>query len=143
MKKRLEVSLIDDGSKVQLRGVDDTRLPFHLFKQIKVTGLSAVNTVAKVFPSTAAANAKQPYKFSAQAEEARPETFQIELVFMGHYSEKNIQITINWQELIANGTIVYECVMDSQSGNWELCLMQNLDRDMVGIAEFTQSNRTP
>ena len=32
LKKRLEVSLTDDGSKLQLRGVDDTRLPFHLFK---------------------------------------------------------------------------------------------------------------
>lgn len=50
-----------------------------------------------------------------------------------------MKITINWQELMTHQTIVFECVMDSQSGNWELCLMQNLDRDMVGIAEFTQS----
>ena len=32
MKKRFEVSLIDNGSKVQLRGVDETRNDYHLFK---------------------------------------------------------------------------------------------------------------
>lgn len=37
MKKRLEVSLVEDGAKVQLRGVDETRQPFHLFKQVKVS----------------------------------------------------------------------------------------------------------
>ena len=49
MKKRIEVSLVEQGSKVQLRGIDDTRQPFHLFEKIEVLGLSA-NT-SKTFPS--------------------------------------------------------------------------------------------
>jgi len=31
MKKRLEVSLVEAGSKISLRGVDELRQPFHLF----------------------------------------------------------------------------------------------------------------
>lgn len=57
---------------------------------------------------------------------------------MGHYQEKNLTIKVNMADLIASQSIVYECVMDSQSGRWELVLMQNLDRDMIGCAEFTQ-----
>ena len=41
MKKRLEVSLVDNGAKVQFRGVDDTRKPFDLFKKVDVTGIAA------------------------------------------------------------------------------------------------------
>ena len=48
MKKRLEVSLVQDGSKVQFRGVDDTRQPFTLFKKVEVTGIGA----KKSWPST-------------------------------------------------------------------------------------------
>ena len=48
MKKRLEVSLVQDGSKVQFRGVDDTRQPFTLFKKVEVTGIAA----KKSWPST-------------------------------------------------------------------------------------------
>jgi len=48
MKKRIEVKLLEDGAKVQLRGVDDTRQSFHLFEKITVEGLKAI----KVFPST-------------------------------------------------------------------------------------------
>ena len=57
---------------------------------------------------------------------------------MGNYEEKNMKIKVNLAELEQHTTIVYEMVMDSQSGNWEICLMQNLDRDMVGLAEYTQ-----
>ena len=47
MKKRLEVSIVDDGTKVQLRGVDETRQPFHLYQSITVDGIGA----QKKFPS--------------------------------------------------------------------------------------------
>ena len=57
---------------------------------------------------------------------------------MGHYSEKNLKLKVNMDELLAHQSIVYEMVMDSQTGNWDLCLMQNLERDMIGLAEFTQ-----
>ena len=82
MKKRLEVSLIEDGAKVQLRGVDDGRLPFHLFKQVKVSGTTqreTATTTTKVYPAANGANAKQPYKFSLPAAEARTEAFEVDL----------------------------------------------------------------
>ena len=49
MKKRLEVNLIEEGSKIQLRGVDETRQPFHLFETITVDGWGQ----KKIFPSQA------------------------------------------------------------------------------------------
>ena len=131
MKKRLEVSLIEDGNKVQLRGVDETRQPFHLFQEIKVSGFQ--NTEAKSFPSNA--QKKQPYKYTLPSQ---PEQFQVELQFMGHYREKNIRLKINLAELQANQTLVYEMVMDSQSGNWEIVVVQDPDRNLIGVAEFTQ-----
>ena len=46
------------------------------------------------------------------------------------------------EELVAHQSIVYEMSMDSQSGNWELVLMHNQARDMIGLAEFTQVARS-
>ena len=131
MKKRLEVSLVEEGAKIQLRGVDETRQPFHLFESITVDGWGQI----KQFPSQA--QKKQPYKYSLPQD--RPDSFKVELKFMGHYQEKNIKLTVNLQELETFGSIMYEMVMDSQSGNWEIVTMQDTDRNMVGVPEFTQS----
>jgi len=57
---------------------------------------------------------------------------------MGHYNEKSLRLTINIEELLAHNCIVYEMVLDSRSGNWELVVMQDQDRNMVGVANFTQ-----
>ena len=56
---------------------------------------------------------------------------------MGHYEEKNIKLKVNMEELVAHQTLVFEMVLDSKSGNWELVLVQNANRNMVGIAEFS------
>ena len=56
---------------------------------------------------------------------------------MGNYREKNLTLKVDMDELQAHRSIMYEMSMDSQSGNWEIVLMQNADRDMVGLAEFT------
>ena len=80
LKKRIEVSLVDDGTKIQLRGVDETRQPFHLFDKITVEGLGA----SKIFPSVN--QKKQPYRF-VLPEADRPETISTTLKFMGHYQE--------------------------------------------------------
>ena len=133
MKKRLEVSLVEQGAKVQLRGVDENRQPFHLFRQMKVQQLAAAD---KVFPSQV--QAKQPYKMTIP--EQRPEAFKIDLQFMGHYQEQNLVLDVNLEEL-ANSpgqSIMYEMVMDSQSGNWELVLQYDAERNMSGVASFTQ-----
>ena len=57
---------------------------------------------------------------------------------MGHYEEKPIKIDVNMEELRAQKTIMYEMVMDSQTGKWELCVMHDLDRNVFGVANFTQ-----
>ena len=57
---------------------------------------------------------------------------------MGHYQEKNIKLKVDMAELAAAGTIVYEMVLDSRTGSWEIVVMQDLDRNMIGVAEFTQ-----
>jgi len=75
MKKRIEVKLLENGSKVQLRGVDDTRQPFHLFEKITVEGLTA--NASKVFPSTQ--QKKQPYTFDLAAGENGPSDFHLNL----------------------------------------------------------------
>ena len=50
IKKRLEVSMLEEGKKMQIRGVDDTRQPFHLFPKIDIQGLAA-GGAKKSFPS--------------------------------------------------------------------------------------------
>ena len=60
---------------------------------------------------------------------------------MGHYQEKILTLKVDMEELNAHRSIMYEMSMDSQSGNWELVLMQNADRDMIGLAEFTQASQ--
>ena len=79
-------------------------------------GTSANETLAntkKVFPAATGPNAKQPYKFTLPAADARTETFEVELQFMGHYQEKNMRIKVAMDALAEHQTIVYEMVMDS------------------------------
>ena len=57
---------------------------------------------------------------------------------MGHYRENNIKLKVDMAELAAAGSIVYEMVLDSRTGSWEIVVMQDLDRNMIGVAEFTQ-----
>ena len=133
MKKRVEVSLVEQGAKIQLRGVDESRQPFHLFREMKVQKLAAAD---KVFPSQV--QTKQPYRMTIP--ENRPQAFKLDLTFMGHYQEQNIVLDINLEEL-ANApgqSFMYEMVMDTQSGNWELVLQYDADRNMCGVASFTQ-----
>ena len=94
--------MVEDGSKISLRGVDDVRLPFHLFKQVKVTGTTRQETTAttkKVYPAENGANSKQPYKFALPAADARTEHFEVDLKFMGHYNEKNLKLKVNLDDL--------------------------------------------
>ena len=101
MKKRLEVSLIENGAKVQLRGVDETRNSYHLFKRVKVFETipgETLSTSEKVFPAPQGPT-EQPYKFALPAAEARTEAFQVDLQFMGHYQENNLRLKVNMQQL--------------------------------------------
>ena len=71
--------------------------------------------------------------------EQRPEIFEVVLQFMGHYQEKNLKLKIDLNQVLAGGGIVYEMVFDSSSGNWEIVVMYDSDRNVVGVADFTQS----
>ena len=117
---------------MQLRGVDESRQPFHLFKTIQVHDL---RSTMSTFPSDK--QTKQPYRTTIP-EEAKIEQFKVELQSMGHYAEKNITITVNMEELQHMKTIMYEMNMDSQTGKWEIVVMHDQDRNAVGVAEFTQ-----
>jgi len=59
---------------------------------------------------------------------------------MGHYKEKNIKLKVDLAALANVGSIVYEMVLDSPTGNWELVIMHDSERNMIGVAEFSQSN---
>ena len=54
--------------------------------------------------------------------------------------EKNLTIKVELEALVAAGQMVYEMVFDASTGNWELVVMQDAERNIVGVAEFTQSN---
>ena len=59
---------------------------------------------------------------------------------MGHYQEKNLVLDVNLEELAGapGQSIMYEMVMDSQSGDWELVLQYDGERNMCGVGSFTQ-----
>lgn len=100
-----------------------------------MTGVGA----KKNFPSQQ--QAKQPYKVTLGAEAERPAKVGLELQFMGHYAEKNIKFDVDLAELAgAGGSITYEMIFDSPSGNWEVVVMQDAERSVIGVVEFTQSN---
>ena len=68
-----------------------------------------------------------------------PDSVDVTLQFMGHYSEKNIKIKVDLNQLDAcGGSIVYEMVFDSPTGDWQLVVMQDANRSNIGVAEFVQ-----
>ena len=100
-----------------------------------MTGIGA----KKSFPCQG--HTKQPYKVTLPAEAQRPAKVGLELQFMGHYAEKNIKFDVDLAELTnLGGSVMYEMVFDSPSGNWEIITMHDADRNMVGVTEFTQKN---
>ena len=66
----------------------------------------------------------------------KSETLEIELEFMGNYKEPNLQLTVSMEELVQNEAIEYTMVFDSTTGNWELVLKHNKNKEMIGIGEF-------
>jgi NAD+-dependent protein deacetylase SIR2 len=86
MKKRLAVELSDDKKSLTLGGVDSNGSPYVLYKQIKVSGLSAA---PKVFSNTS----KAPYKITLPEE--LPGYFDIELTHFDHYAEGTLTIRVD------------------------------------------------
>ena len=127
MKKRLNVAVSKDGKNLEIMGVDSNGAPYSLFEKVSVSGLSAVPKEIKT--------AKMPYKIALPAKV--PEKFDVNLKFMGHYQEPDMQITVNMEELIISESIEYLMVYDAgKTGNWEIVLMHNKNKEMIGVAEF-------
>ena len=73
------------------------------------------------------------------AEADRPTMLEVELQFMGYYKEKNIKFQVNLVELAnCGGNIMYEMNFDAPSGNWTVVAKIDTNRDIIGVAEFTQ-----
>ena len=48
-----------------------------------------------------------------------------------------MKITVNMEELILSESIEYTMVYDAgKTGNWEIVLMHNKNKEMIGVAEF-------
>ena len=124
LKRRLKVTLSADGKSVEMMGVDSNGAPFTLFKDVLVDG----KPIKK---------AKQPYLYTLPAQ--RPEHLNVELHFARHYEEPHVIIKVNMAELTENQSIEYMMVFDAaKTGKWELVLMHNQNKDMIGLAEFDQ-----
>ena len=80
-----------------------------------------------------------PYKL-ALPEAITSKTIDIDLTFMGNYQEPNLHLKVLMEELVEHGEIEYEMVFDCQTENWELVLMHNKNKDMIGVGEFTTSS---
>ena len=129
MKKRLNVALSKDKKNVEIMGVDSNGAPYSLFEKVDVSGLT---TVAKDIKA-----AKMPYKIALP--EKKPKSFDITLQFMRHYNEPNMKIKVNMEELEEHQGIEYLMSFDAgKTGNFDVVLMHNKDKDLIGLAEYEQ-----
>ena len=108
-------------------GVDANGAPYSLFKDVKVSGLTA--SKKSILKET------MPYK-ADMPEDLKTDNFVIDLSFMGNYQEPEIELTVSMEELFEHGSIEYTMVFDPTTANWELVLMHNKEKDMIGVAEF-------
>ena len=105
-------------------GVDGNGAPFTLFKDVFVNGKSVKKE-------------KQPYHYAVTAQMSDHLTVQVN--FVRHYQEPHVSLKVPMAELLEHESIEYMMVFDAaKTGNWELVLMHNKNRDMIGLAEFNQ-----
>jgi len=131
IKKRIEVSMTNDMKSVEFKGVDSNGSPYELFKQINVIGLS---DAPKKFPSDL--QKKQPFK-KKLPDGDRPEFFDVRLSFFEHYGEPDLTIKIEMNQLLIDTKQEYLMVFDAaNTGKWEIVLMYDGQKNLVGPAEF-------
>ena len=110
-------------------GVDSNGAPYTLFRDIKVSGIGKTTQSIK--------KGKHPFKLALP--EVQPEHFDIHLTFAQHYEEPDLRFRVSMAELTEHEGIEYLMVFDAaKTGNWELVLMHNKNKDMIGLAEFHQ-----
>ena len=124
LKRRLNLALSKDGKKVEMMGVDSNGAPFTLFKDVLVNSKSIKKE-------------RQPYNYVIP--DPTPDHLTVQLNFARHYEEPHVSLKVSMAELLEHESIEYTMVFDAaKTGNWELALMHNKNRDMIGIAEFSQ-----
>ena len=80
--------------------------------------------------------ATMPYTIAL---DKKPKSFDIQLQFMRHYNEPDLVIKVNMEELVEHQGIEYLMSFDAGgSGNFEVVLMHNKNKDLIGIADFEQ-----
>ena len=105
-------------------GVDSNGAPFTLFKDVLVNGKSVKKE-------------KQPYNYAIP--EQTPDHLTVQLNFVRHYQEPHVSLKVSMADLLEHESIEYMMVFDAaKTGDWELVLMNNKNRDMIGLAEFNQ-----
>ena len=66
-----------------------------------------------------------------------PEEFTVQLSFSRHYFEPDMVLKIKTEELLEHKSIEYMMVFDAaKTGKWELVLMHDMNKEMIGLAEF-------
>ena len=127
LKRRLSLEVSKNGKSIQAMGVDSNGAPFTLFNDIKVSDLGPTASIKK---------GKQP--FLKAIPDAQPKQFGVQLQFARHYNEPDLHLTVDTEMLIKEQKLEYLMSFDAQSGQWELVVINNANKDMVGIADFKQ-----
>lgn len=131
LKRRLQMKVVNN--EIQFMGVDSNGAPYVLFKELKVTGLSAQ---AKSF----AHPAKQPFRVAMDNTAKKNEEnyfFNVELKFMAHYAEPTLNLKINLAGLIEGQQ--QEVCMNydaGKTGKWDLCILHDKDRTVIDVVDF-------
>ena len=60
---------------------------------------------------------------------------------MGNYNEPAINLKVSMEELMTHQSIEYMMVFDTKTGKWEIVVMQNKGKEMIGLAEFSMSTK--
>ena len=68
-----------------------------------------------------------------------PKSFTIELSFQRHYAEPDVHLTVDTDLLIKSKKLEYLMNFDAgKTGNWDLILVNDSNKEVVGTAEFKQ-----
>ena len=133
-KARVNVELSKNGKELEIMGVDSNGAPYSLFTDVKVSGLEPNKTTPILKPV-------MPWRVQLPAK--KPESFDIHLKFQGHYNEPDMKLKVNMAELEANTGIEYMMIYDAaKTQKWEIVVMTNKDKDVIGTADFTQGGKS-
>lgn len=120
----------DGSQKLTMTGVDSNGGPYELWKKIDIDGLNGRATQS--FPT--ATVKRQPYTVSIPKN--APKAIDLKLTSFGYYKEPVLKLKVDLKALITDKQHEYMCVFDAASCKWELVLIHNAERDIIGAADF-------